>query len=219
MVEKEAVIFDMDNLMIDSEPIQSRSFEVVLKEYGKNPFFNENGIVQTVGIGAKDNWLQMQSRYDLQEDIEILIEKKRRVYVELLRQGVAPMPGFLSLLYHLKDYQLKKAVASSSARENIDLVVAHLNIQEYFDAFISGEQVKRGKPAPDIFLEAASQLRANTSYCVVLEDADSGVQAAKDAGMKVIAVPNRFTQHHDFRKADKIVPSLEYVNWRVISSL
>ena len=99
MNEKEAIIFDMDNLMIDSEPIQSRSFEVILRQYGKTPIFNEHGIVQTVGIGARDNWLQMQSRYDLQEDIEILIEKKRQVYVELLRQGVTPMPGFLSLLH------------------------------------------------------------------------------------------------------------------------
>ena len=215
----EAVIFDMDGLMIDSEPIQSQSFETVLKEYGREPICDDQGIVQIVGVSARDNWSLLKKRYGIEEDIQILIEKKRAAYISLLRKGVVPMPGLSSLLDHLRDHQVKKAIGSSSSKEHIDLVVTQLNLQRDFDVLVSGEQIKRGKPAPDIFLEIASQLHVSPTDCIVLEDAFSGVEAGKNAGMKVIAVPNRFTARHDFTRADKVVLSLQHVNWGMISSM
>ena len=213
-----AVLFDMDGLMIDSESIQSKSFEEIIKEYGKQPIYNDQGIVQTVGISARDNWLQLAQTYSLNEDIDVLIEKKRQVYESLLLKNLSPMPGLINLLNHLANYPVKKAVVSSSAKRNIDIVVNQLGITQHFDTFVSGEQVKHGKPAPDIFLEAANLLHVEPSNCLVLEDAVTGVQSAKSAGMKVIAVPNKFTAHQDFSAANKIISSLKDINWETISS-
>lgn len=212
----EAVLFDMDGLMIDSESLQSQSFEAVLREYGKSPVYNDQGIIQTVGISARDNWALLRERYGVQEEIDVLIKKKRNVYAALLQGSVAPMPGLMDLLGDIKDKPTKKAIVSSSARQHIDIVVTTLAISDCFDSLVSGEEVSQGKPSPGVFLEAAKRLQVRPEGCVVLEDAPNGVEAAKTAGMKVIVVPNQFTINNFFERADEIVSSLRQLSWRAI---
>ena len=214
-----AVIFDMDGVMIDSEPIQSKAFAEVLKQYKKEPQYNEEGIVQTVGIRSRDNWERLKAKYNIDEETNILIEKRRQIYQKLLKSEIKPMPGLINFLKLLKKHNLKIAVASSSNIKHIMLVLSSLNIAYYFDVIVSGESVKKGKPYPDIFLETAVQLKITPVECLVLEDAELGVLAGKKAGMKVIAVPNKFTKKHDFSKADLIVDSLEKINWSIIKNL
>jgi HAD superfamily hydrolase (TIGR01509 family) len=215
----EAVIFDMDGLMVDSEPIQSESFETVLREHGVEPRQNDLGVIQTIGVTALDNWKILHSEYNLSPSLSLkeLVARKREVYAELLRGHIPPMPGLLPLIAMLEQQRIKKAVASSSSLGHISIVTAKLGLT--FDAIVSGEHVKRGKPHPDIFLKAAELLHVQPSRCVVLEDAESGVNGGKAAGMKVIAVPSRFTSDHDFDNANAVVPSLEAVTWPFLSEL
>lgn len=213
-----AVLFDMDGLMIDSESIQSLSFEAIMRELGVEPRLNELGVVQTIGITAKDNWLNLQAEYGLEAPMDELLARKRVHYKRLLSENITSQPGLLKLLLHLDEMPTKKAIASSSSADNIALVVSRLKIDRHFDALISGEEVKRGKPEPDIFIEAARQLGVNPEDCVVLEDAESGVRAATAAGMKSVAVPNRFTVGHDFSLASHVVPSLDAVTWDLLNS-
>jgi|SRR3989344_2188058 len=214
-----AVIFDMDGVIIDSESIQSKAFEEVLKEYDKRPIHNKYGIVQTVGIRAKENWERLKELYHIDEKIEILITKRRKIYQKLIQSECKPMPGLLPALDFLKRHKLKLAIASSSNKKNINIVLSKLDIVHYFSVVVSGEEIVNGKPNPDIFLETVKRLHAEPKECIVIEDAESGILAAKAAGMKVIAVPNKYTKHHDFSKSDIVVDSLDRLNSKFVSKI
>jgi HAD superfamily hydrolase (TIGR01509 family) len=176
------------------------------------------GVVQKIGVNASDNWELLCSEYGLKADIEELVRRKREVYTELLANQINAMPGLHSLIVLLDKESIKRAVASSSSQKHIGMVVEGLGVPS-FHALASGEEVERGKPHPDIFLRAASLLGVEPKDCVVFEDAESGVVGAHKAGMRVVAVPNRFTDNHDFSKADRVIPSLEAVTLELLTAL
>jgi HAD superfamily hydrolase (TIGR01509 family) len=216
----EAVIFDMDGLMVNTEPIRSLAFEEMIEGRGRRPRRNWLGVVQTIGINVRDNCSRMQEEYGLGGNLDELVADHEANYTRLVAEGcVVPMPGLLRLVTDLGDNGVKRAIASSSSHEHIDTVVGRLWRISPFDVVASGTEVERGKPAPDIFLLAAERLGVAASNCVVLEDAESGIRGAKEANMSAIAVPNPYTRDHDFSRADLIVPSLEHVNVRLLSGL
>jgi HAD superfamily hydrolase (TIGR01509 family) len=215
----QAVIFDMDGLMIDSEPIQSKSYESVLIEYDKKPEYHKNGLIQVLGVHAGDNWKILKEKHQLSESVEVLLEKKTLAYMELIKNNLTPMPGLIKLLEYLKKESIAMAVASSAPLNQIKHILHELGISHYFQAVVSGENVKKGKPYPDIFLETANQLKIKPEYCLVLEDAESGVAAGKAARMTVVAVQNKFTHNQDHSKADKVVNSLQSVTMKLINTL
>jgi len=139
-------------------------------------------------------------------------------YLELLATELRPMAGALELLEKLRGKKTL-ALASSSYRDAVDGVLQGLDIVHYFQAVVSGVDVARVKPAPDIFLAAARQVGAMPSQCLVLEDAEKGVLAAREAGMSCIAVPTEQTRHHDFSQATRIFSSLSEVTLELIDSL
>lgn len=215
----QAVIFDMDGLMIDSEQQQSASIEALLREHGIEPVIRANGIVHIAGRRVEDNLQRLKDRHNLTPSVEDLHRRKNELYRESLAKGVDVMPGLPELLDDLKPAPVKKALASGSSQEDVRQVLAHMGLEDYFDAVVSGYEVKNGKPEPDIFLEAAKRLGIDPRFAVVLEDAGVGVTAAKAAGMKVIAIPNKYTRDHDFDAADLVVSSLKEVNWEAIQKL
>lgn len=215
-----AALFDMDGLMIDSDRVISRAYETILKEYGKKPRLNARGVVHTPGISAIDNWRNLVEMYDIDADIHQLADRKNRLHVKYMKQGVDAMPGLMELLPVLREHRVKMAIASSSIRELIEHVAEHLGIQRYFDAIVAGDEVSSGKPAPDIFLAAAAKLGVDPIECVVFEDAIDGVRAAKAAKMSCIAVPIASDLHNsNFHIADAVLPSLKEVDWRTVAQL
>jgi HAD superfamily hydrolase (TIGR01509 family) len=214
-----AVIFDMDGLMIDSENLQSRAFRTVLEQYNIQPIPLSNGLIQAAGVNEKSNWELIKKRHNLIELTDVLIKKRNPVILDLMKKFVEPKLGLIKLINLLKEKGLILAVASSTGLGHIKLVLKKLNIEKKFNAVISGQFVKNSKPHPDIYLEVAKKINIKPSECLVLEDSESGVEAGYRAGMKVIAVPNKFTKNHDFSKADLIVKSLKYVNLSMINML
>ncbi len=214
-----AVIFDMDGLMVDSEPLQSLAFEELVKSYGKTPIPHEHGLMQMVGLGGDDNYIMVREKHNIEDNISVLREKRLPIYFKILGEKVTPMPGLLELLKLLKKEEFKTAVASSSHMYQINLVLEKLNIASYFDKLVSGTEMPHHKPSPDIYLEAAKQLDLEPRECVALEDSSVGVQSGNSAGMKVIAVPSTYTITQDLSKADKIVNSLTEVTLDLIHSL
>jgi beta-phosphoglucomutase family hydrolase len=214
-----AVIFDMDGLMIDTERLHHESFKTVLEQHGITPVPNAMGVIHTSGISAEANWEHFKKEYALDADTEELTKAKNDAHLKLLKTKVEAMPGLLGLLKNLKANGYKVGIASSSIREHIDLVTDRLGIGGFFDAITSGDEVTNGKPAPDIFLKAATKLGAKPAECVVLEDAMNGMRAGKAAGMFVIVVPNEFTKNEDFGMADLIVSSLADVNGEKLATL
>ncbi len=199
--------------MIDSDRIISRSYETVLEEYGIKPKLNHRGIVHTPGISSRDNWTHLMQEYSFDVDIDELVARKTQLHTQFMKEGVDAMPGLLDALKILQEQGIKMAIASSSTREIIDAAIKHLRLEDYFDVIVSGNEVESGKPAPDIFLKTAEKLGIQPKECVVFEDAASGVQAAKAAGMKCIAIPlPTEISNPEFAIADSILPSLTSVS-------
>lgn len=214
-----AAIFDMDGLIVETESARSKAYERVLEEYGKEPLFEESGLVHKVGIRGDDAWEIILKRHNLNGDIQELRERTREFYLDILKNTIAPMPGLLALLQFLKKKNLPIALATGAKRSIAEYILDKLSIKHYFSVLITGDEVKRGKPDPACFIQASEKLHVIPEECLVLEDAEAGITGAKSIGMKVIAVPTQFTKKQDFSKADIIVDSLKKVNWKMILSL
>ncbi len=214
-----AAVFDMDGLMVDTEPLNSKALETTIKEYRKTPIYQENGLVQEVGVSSDENIRRILKKQCIDEDFQVFSNKRRAIYRLLLEQHLSPMPGLSKLLKLLKDNGIKIAVASSSRMDHILYITKNIGAQKYFDAFVSGREVPRTKPFPDVYVEAARKLNVDPKDCIAFEDSETGVQAATDAGIKVIAVPSTYTKHHNFQKAYKKISSLTEATPEFLASL
>ena len=202
-----AVIFDLDGLLADTECLHCRAYQTALREYGielEDSEYAEHWV--RFGKGIAD-WLAGRG---LTLDPHVLRLRKAKHYLDLLALSLRPMDGALELLEFLSG-KSKLALASSSYRDAIDGVLGGLGIGHFFEVVVSGLDVAKVKPAPDIFLKAAADLRVEPAQCLVFEDAEKGVVAAHRAGMRCIAVPNAYTKHHDFSKATKICSTLREI--------
>ncbi len=122
-----------------------------------------------------------------QMKVSQISEKKESLFRELIKGKAEPLPGVLDWLRQFQAWGIKQAITSSAPPENIEVLVAELKIEEFFDAIVSGFDLP-GKPNPDVFLKAANTIQMEPENCIVIEDAIAGVEGAKRAGMKCIAV-------------------------------
>ena len=209
------VIFDLDGLLADTEKLHWRAYQEALQANGAvltEADYVEHWVRAGKGIG---DWV---AQCGLNLDPLALRAQKSQRYLELLATELQPMAGALELLENLRGKKTL-ALASSSYRDAVDGVLRGLDIGHYFQAIVSGLDVARVKPAPDIFLAAARQAGAMPSQCLVLEDAEKGVLAARGAGMSCIAVPTEQTHHHDFSQATRVCTSLKEITLELIDSL
>ncbi|MSP24982.1 MAG: HAD family phosphatase [Myxococcales bacterium] len=186
-----ALIFDMDGLMIDSEPLWW-SVERALAELHGRPFHDELAS-RCIGTGLANAIITMREEIALPVSVEDGVRWLVATFLSRLDE-LALKPGFVELLNAASAASIPVAVASSSTHALISAVLARFSLSSRFDAVISGQDVIHQKPAPDIFLKAAATLRVEPQRAVVLEDALAGVRAAVAAGVAVIAVPE---QRHD----------------------
>jgi HAD superfamily hydrolase (TIGR01509 family) len=209
------VIFDLDGLLADTERLHCRAYQDALKCYGAaltETEYGEHWVRSGLGIA---DWVSIRG---LTVDPVAVRARKSERYLELVAISLQPMNGALALLQSLHGKKTL-ALASSSYRDAVDAVLRGLDITHYFKAVISGLDVARVKPAPDIFLAAARAVGASPSECLVLEDAEKGVLAAYEAGMACIAVPNEHTRHHDFSRAIRVCASLNEITLELIEQL
>jgi HAD superfamily hydrolase (TIGR01509 family) len=202
-----ALIFDLDGLLADTEWLHCQAYQMALSESGvrlREADYAEHWV--RCGKGIAD-WVAMHA---LDLDPHALRLRKARHYLDLLASSLRPMEGALEILdtFHGR---MKIALASSSYRDAVDGVLGGLKIAHFFEVIVSGLDVQLVKPAPDIFIKAAQDLAVEPARCLVLEDAEKGVMAARRAGMRCIAVPNDYTRHHDFSSATKVCSSLKEI--------
>jgi HAD superfamily hydrolase (TIGR01509 family) len=210
-----AAIFDLDGLLADTECLHCKAYQTTLSEHGielEDADYAEHWVRFGSGIAE---WV---TRRGLTLDPQALRLRKARHYLDLLVSSLRPMDGALELLQMLHG-RMPLALASSSYRDAVEGVIAGLSIGRFFDVIVTGLDVPRVKPAPDIFLKAARDLGVAPEQCLVFEDAEKGVIAAHRAGMRCIAVPNDYTRHHDFSLATKICASLKDVTPKVLKSV
>ncbi len=195
-----AVIFDMDGVLVDSEPMHAEAMREVLRPYGVPYTDRENE--EFFGFTDPEVFQILKTRYGLAPDERELTRRRTDLLVELTRKRAAPMPGVPEVPQRLHGLGYRLAVASSSALPVIRVTVETLGIPALFETLVSGTEVGRGKPAPDVFLETARRLALPPRGCLVVEDSRNGLLAAKAAGMACASVPCPTTRHEDFAEAD-----------------
>lgn len=193
--------------MVDSEPVQLKAINDALAPLGIR--VAEDEFIDMVGRKAIDNFRFLKKKYGFTESPESVLERKNDFYLKRMAAELEAMPGLDHAMALCESNGLDKMIASSSPRKDILVTLDILGVKDRFPLIASGDQVKEGKPNPEIFLIAAQMADKPPSAFVVLEDTGHGVNAAKAAGMIAIAVPNRFTRHQDFSRADLILDSLE----------
>jgi len=205
----EAILFDLDGLMVDSEPHSLASWQAVLEERGVK--LDQPTIDSILGQRIDATARTLIDNYHLPDTVQELSNAKTEYQIAHLAGNVQPMPGLIELLDEIDRRGLKKAVASSGIRRYVEAVLRVDGLLDRFSVIITGDQVAHGKPAPDVFLAAAHALNVEPQHCLVLEDAPNGVQAAKAAGMTCIAVPDHSVAQLDLSQADRVVASLHDV--------
>lgn len=214
-----AVLFDMDGVIIDSEPIHMENNREIFKNFGL--VLDEEMNNSFAGTNSKYKWGLVKEKYNVPYTIEELIKIDRNTYQEYLNknpESIAPIDGVVDFIKDLNNHGVKLALASSSPLDVINTVLDTIGIRKYFQAVVTGDYVKRSKPEPDIFVYAAEKLGVSNEYCMVVEDSTNGVTAAKKANMKCIgfANPNSITQ--DVSKADIVTDSFGKISYESIIS-
>ena len=205
----QAVVFDMDGLMIDSEPLHKEAWQITLRHFGYE--LDEALFAQLVGLRTREDAVLLREHFHLPVKAEVLARQRNDLFLATLPGRVKPMPGLRELIAQVRGCGLFSAVATSGERRYVDAVVRELNLDGVFDAMAVAEDVARGKPAPDVYLLAARRLGLPPAQCLALEDAPNGVLAAKAAGVRCVAVPNETTRSLDLSAADASLPSLSAV--------
>jgi beta-phosphoglucomutase family hydrolase len=188
---KYCIIFDMDGVLADTGPIHFESWVKLGKEIGVG--FTKEFFKQTFGQQSPTITRRLVGVGVDQKLIEKWANLKEQYYREMVQNKLKPLPGAIELIKSLKSKGFKLAVGSSGPPENVDLLLISLKIKDYFDAVITADDVEKGKPEPDVFLMVSNVLNIKPKDCIVIEDAPVGIEAAKRAGMKSIAL----TTTHD----------------------
>jgi HAD superfamily hydrolase (TIGR01509 family) len=204
----EAVVFDLDGVLVDSEQVWDSAREQLARERGGR--WHERAQRDMMGMSSTEWSRYMHETIGLPEPPEEINREVVRRLTELYREQLPAIPGAREAVERLAA-RWPLGLASSSNRELIDLVLGLLGVSNLFRATVSSEEVARGKPAPDVYLEAARRLEVEPRRAAAVEDSHNGILSAKAAGMRVVAIPNRHfpPDEEALAEADVVLDSLE----------
>ena len=214
-----AIIFDLDGVIVDSEPLHMAAFNQLLQRHGIPYRFEEEEYGRSfVGIPVSQNTAWHPPRFPWKKPVAELQKERETIYEELISipHNLQAYPGLIPLLQKLKEKGIAAAIASGSPHHHVDKVLQGLSITDYFSVVVGGNDVPRKKPAPDVYCKAVELLGLAPEDCLALEDSTTGVQSAKAAGLQVFAIANRFTRHQDLTAADRSFPSLDMLRDRLL---
>lgn len=207
-----AVIFDMDGLLIDSEPVWDEADKVILGKRGHKR--TDEITLKILGTGNKQTIETYKEEFGITDSTEELMEERMISFYEILEEKLSLMEGAQELIKKFSAAGKKLAIATSgSHKEKIGWMLDHLEVTQYFSVIVTGQDIKQNKPAPDIFLKAAKELGYPPVEGLVLEDAPNGVRAGKAAGMRVFGVNKDPNIAKELKKmgADKVFSSLSEI--------
>lgn len=210
------VIFDVDGVLVDSYDPHFKSWQMLYRELDLD--YTEEDFAADFGRTSRDILARRFGDSLTESQIADYDERKEAYYRDILRQDFPPMEGAAELIDALAQDGFRLAVGSSGPPENVELSLSGLGRQDRFAARVTGADVKRGKPDPQVFQIAAERLALSPRACLVIEDAPHGVEAALRAGMSCIAITGTAPPEH-LAKADLIVGSLGEITPAVVHSL
>jgi HAD superfamily hydrolase (TIGR01509 family) len=212
-----AVIFDMDGVMIDSEPLWEKTERKLLARRGidYSPEYRD----QIVGLNQNDSGTLLIDTFKLEETVSDIINERVDILTEIYEEELELVPQLVPLLEDLRMENYPLAVASSSPLRVVDFVLEMFSLHEYFLEVVSGDCAENGKPHPDIYLQTAERLGVKPEDCIAIEDSINGVKSAKAAGMFCIAIPDKRLSPDKFNEADMIMDSLEELSAGLLKSI
>jgi len=213
-----AVIFDMDGVLVDTEPLSDIHMHSHFKRLGLKVSLNY--FERFRGITTHEFWQIIVKEFNLQKSVEELVQEGRASYLKFLSsRKLEPIPSAAKLLDNLQKNKIEIALASSGSKKRIQTILETCNFTDYFKVIVSADDITHGKPDPEIYLKAAKLLKVAPGNCVVIEDAINGILSAKAAGIKVIGFKTSAMHKQDLSKADKIVNSLSKISTSMLENL
>jgi len=211
-----AIIFDMDGTLVDSEPMHYLAWKEIFQKYGEElegQFFADN----FSGRGSMNTASFLKEASKTKVTAGELIEEKNKRYIELAKK-VRQREGARDLVIMMKK-KYKICIATSSERSETVDTLKSAGLSDLFEVVVTADKFEKLKPHPDIFLFTAKQLDVDPKNCLVIENTNVGVLAAKSAGMKCIAAPDVLSRKQDFSSADRIVKSLNDIDYKLIDDI
>ena len=204
-----AIIFDLDGVLADSEPWWNQIDAKLLSEYGANYCGEHHQNV--LGVSYRLAIEFYKKTFGISAPTEELMKRRGEIATEFFATKIGLFPGTKEVLDDVRKMDLRRALATSSVSASARPFLERHGLTNFFDVIVTGDEVEHGKPAPDIYLCAAEKLRVSPNECLVIEDALSGIAAAKAAGMRVAAIPDRrFVDPANYEKvADYVLTSLK----------
>ena len=194
MINQElAVIFDMDGVIVDSNPYHKISLQQFCQRHGYN--LSEEQLKSKIYGRTNKDWIPALFDRSLnQEEISRYGDEKEALFRDLFSHDIALLPGLRDFLGMLQSNSIPMAIATSAPRDNVDFVFEKTGIKDFFPIVLDESHISKGKPDPEIYLKACEALQMPPGRCVVFEDSLSGVKSGLDAGTKVIAVTTTHTR-------------------------
>ncbi len=195
MFAPRAVIFDIDGTIVDNMHLHADAFAIFAERHGLPPLTQDDR-ARLDGRRNSEIFPILFKREVPRDEWTAYEREKEGLYRELSRGRLAPMKGLHQLIDRLKEDGVPVALATSAPRLNVEHTLAELDLADAFPVIVRGDEVARGKPAPDVFIEAARRLGVAAADCLVFEDAPMGIEAAQAAGMPVVALTTSFQASH-----------------------
>lgn len=213
----EAVIFDMDGVLIDSGAHHRAAWRALLEEIGEEPAHPEHWRL-TIGRPSEEAMPLLLGRSMPEHEVWRLARRKRDLYVHLARGGIVTVAGVSRFIVDLARHKVPRAVGTSASSFDVDRLLAGAGLRRHFDVIVTADDVTLGKPDPEVYLLAAARMRVAPEACVVFEDSLVGVEAARRAGMRAIGVTTAHTEG-ELRQAgaERSVANFEGLEWPAIA--
>ena len=209
MTGYQAVIFDMDGVLVDSEPLFFKAINNLLLKESAEAVADEEYQASLIGTTVEETWRRLIEMRGLPDSLQSYLGKYDMAVKEVLQAELTPRPGVRRLIDACSRRKLPKAVASSSLRSWVNLKLETLGFQDSFEVVLGGDDVTRGKPEPDIYLLAAERLNIPPAQCIAIEDSPVGIAAAVSAGIYTVAVLTDSTRGMDLSQAQQVLETLE----------
>ncbi len=201
-----AVLFDMDGVIVNSEPLHVAAFQAVLKRYGHD-LSDDQYKHHFAGKTDEAGFRQYFDFINEMVELPVIMDEKAKAYLELAADQLVPYPGVVELISRLASQKVPLALVTGSLRTEAEITLQTFKIAEFFTAVVAAEDITQSKPSPEGYLKGAAALEVDPADCIVIEDAPSGVKAARAAGMRCLAVTTTHSRE-DLEAATVIVEQL-----------
>ena len=217
MAGYKGILFDMDGVLVDSEPLFHKAVNIVVARCGAAPITESENNRYLLGTTVSETWVQVKRLRAIPQTPAELLVAYTDVVKEVLRSDLTPRPGVRALIAEAQRRGLPIAVASSSLREWVNLKLSVIGLTDAFPVALGGDDVANGKPAPDIYIRAARLLGLEAADCVAIEDSPIGLAAASASGAYTVCTLTDSTRHLDLSAADVIIENLEHFDYGLLA--